>query len=73
MIDNEQRVLELTRALEDLLEAFHDAGDSWQILTDANTFVAVHSDVDPLIEHCMDILYNEEDRDDYGPRFYAEL
>lgn len=67
MYNDEQRVLELTRTLEDLVECFNDAGDSWTILGMDNGFHQVHPDIEPFLERAIAVLYNEdspEDEDD---------
>lgn len=75
MTDNETRINDLTRVLEDILDCFIDAGDGWDILTKDNALVQVHSDLDSIIERGQNILYCEEDASEVEDtdRYYSEL
>lgn len=75
MTDNETRVNELTRTLEDVLDCFIDAGEGWEILTKDGDLAQVHPDIDSLVEHALNVLYAEEDLNETEDtdRYYTEL
>jgi hypothetical protein len=61
MYDPENRVLILTRALENLLECFVDCGDYWGTFIAGGDLVPVSPDLESTIEQAQATLYNEEE------------
>lgn len=73
--NEERRINELTRALEDVLDCFNDVGETWGVMDQDGDYILVHSDVQTIIERALNVLYNEEDlgTPEDTDRYYHEV